>query len=88
MTLSRKLSSACSVSVMISSSSCSICIGVFVSGDSSAKRQNNSPHGGVQVFPQFSGKSREEDVGVLSVEDGSGPSKVRNMTCARDDDNF
>ena len=59
-----------------------------MSGDWSANRPNKSLIGGAQEFVGLGGKSREEEVGVLSVECEDGSSKVRNMTCARDDDYY
>ena len=55
----------------------------------SATRPNKSPCGVAQGFVLSEGQCREEEVGVLSVEEKSaGPSKVRDMTCAREDDCF
>ena len=59
-----------------------------MSGDCSAKRPNKSPVCGVEVG-QCERNNREDEVGVLSVgEVSGGSSNVRNMTCARDDDDF
>ena len=50
-----------------------------MSGNCSA-RPNKSTVGGVQVVVHLEGKSREEEVGVLSADEVSGGfSKVRNI---------
>ena len=40
-----------------------------MSGDCSARRPNKSPNCGAQGFVLFGGITREEEVGVLSVDD-------------------
>ena len=43
----------------------------------------------MQVVVRVEAKSREDEVGVLSADEASGGvSNVRNVTCARDDDDF
>ena len=52
-----------------------------------SKRPNKSPAGGVQVVVRLEGISREDEAGVLSADEVSGgASKVRNLTCGRDND--
>ena len=54
----------------------------FVSGDCSAKRPNESLVCGVEVVGRCEGNNREDEMGVLSVDEISGESSnVQNTTC-------